>query len=189
LLMSTVVVDDGEIVAFEASEYACRILLENIELNRLANQIFPVNALVSDSSGQLENFHWDHSSGGASPIPGFLGHRFPVKKATLSLDDYVRQTGRCPDFVKIDVEGGEEQVLLGMMHILTSARPIVVIEIHSWDSRPLAENAGRIFQILDGAGYSIRDLISGESVTMESISQWDGYRRFVTGSFVDGRNS
>ena len=189
LLMSTVLPDDGEIVVFEASEYACRILIENIELNGLGNRVFPVNTLVADSSGRLADFYWEYASGGASPIAGFLGHRFPVQKATLSLDDYVLQTGKSPDFVKIDVEGGEEQVLLGMTHILASIRPIIAIEIHSWDSHPLAENAGRVFQVLNGAGYSIRDLISDEPVKMETISQWDGYRRFVVGIFADGRIS
>lgn len=186
LLMSTALSDDGEIVAFEASEYACRILLENIELNGLANQIIPVNTLVSDSSGRLADFYWEHASGGASPVAGFLGHRFPISKVTLSLDDYVHQTGRKPDFVKIDVEGGEERVLLGMTQVLASVRPVVAIEIHSWDSHPLAENAGRVFQILNGAGYSVKDLISGETVMMDSVTQWDGYRRFVVGTFVNG---
>jgi len=185
LLMSTVLSGDGEIVAFEASEYACRILIENVELNGLGNRIFPVNTLVTDSSGQLADFYWEYSSGGASSVTGFLGHRFPIKKVTLSLDDYAYQTGRAPDFVKIDVEGGEEQVLLGMSHILTVVRPIVAIEIHSWDFRSLSENAGLVFQILNTAGYSVRDLISNENVTAESISQWGDYRRFVVGFFAD----
>jgi FkbM family methyltransferase len=183
LLMSTALSQGGEIIAFEASEFTSRILLENIYLNGLDQQISAVNSLVAGTSGDVLDFYWEYSSGGASAIPGYLGHNLNMKKATLALDDYVRFTGKQPDFIKIDVEGAEAQVLNGMHSILASFHPLVAVEIHSWKSCTLPENAKNIVAIFQSFGYSLREMISDSPVTLESIAKWQGFRRFVVAKF------
>lgn len=183
LLMSTALSQDGEIIAFEASEFTSRILLENIYLNGLDQQISVVNTLVAGKSGDVLDFYWEYSSGGASAIPGYLGHNLNIKKTALALDDYARFTGKQPDFIKIDVEGAEAQVLNGMQSILANFHPLVAVEIHSWKGFNLPENAKKIVAIFQSFGYSVREMISDSPVTQEAVAQWQGFRRFVVAKY------
>lgn len=66
----------------------------------------------------------------------------------LALDDLARSTF-VPDFIKIDIEGGEVAALQGAAHILAERRPGLVIEVHSV---PLEEECRRI---LEAHGYQI----------------------------------
>ena len=49
----------------------------------------------------------------------------------ITLDDYIDRTHMVPDFVKIDVEGHELDVLLGAEKLINSRPPEMLIEIHS----------------------------------------------------------
>lgn len=52
-----------------------------------------------------------------------------------------------PYFLKIDVEGQEASVLQGSLKTVAASRPIVLIEIQSWENYELIEN------IFNGIGY------------------------------------
>jgi hypothetical protein len=61
------------------------------------------------------------------------GHRDLV--STIALDEIVRASGLLPDVLKIDVEGAELHVLEGASKTLASARPIVLLGVHSTELR------------------------------------------------------
>jgi hypothetical protein len=67
----------------------------------------------------------------------------------MTLDSFARSAGVAPNFVKIDVEGAESLVLRGMVNILSSARPRVMIEV--------TNEPERVFEILAGADYLLFD--------------------------------
>jgi FkbM family methyltransferase len=48
-----------------------------------------------------------------------------------TLDRYARETGRWPDFLKIDVEGHEWEVIKGAVGVIAIQHPEMLIEIHS----------------------------------------------------------
>ncbi|MEZ5923405.1 MAG: FkbM family methyltransferase [Hyphomicrobiaceae bacterium] len=62
-----------------------------------------------------------------------------------TIDDYVAKTGAPPDFVKIDVEGFELEVLRGMARVLRRHRPIVMVEVQ--------RNQAEVLALLKKAGY------------------------------------
>jgi hypothetical protein len=55
--------------------------------------------------------------------------------ATIELDEIVQASGLRPDVLKIDVEGAEMHVLEGASRTLASARPIVLLGVHSDELR------------------------------------------------------
>jgi len=155
LLMSTVMGKRGKIYAFEASEHACRILMENLVRNRVGDLVVPINAVVAERSGEVMDFYWEHSSGGASTVYGYLGHTFAIKKCTLCVDDFCERQGLRPELVKIDVEGGEATVLEGMRRTMERARPIVHVEVHRWPDEDLAARATAVWNLARAVGYEV----------------------------------
>jgi FkbM family methyltransferase len=73
-----------------------------------------------------------------------------------------------PALVKIDVEGGELEVLLGARRLLTDARPILALE-HQYGRRSDSERTLRIHDVLDELGYELRT-IQGASLTRERFA-------------------
>ena len=75
-----------------------------------------------------------------------------------------------PDFVKIDVEGLEEQVITGMKNTLKEHGPDLMIEMHGPD-RPRKESSLRITTLLAAMGYRIWHVQTGRSVELTFESQ------------------
>ncbi len=168
LLMASSLAESGVAVAFEPSEDACRIIRDNALLNGFQNRIEVVNALVAERSGRVVDFFWDASSVFASmqdsPVAPETESTIALKKSTLSLDDYVRDGGKAPEFVKIDVEGAERQVLEGMRNVLREARPVVFVETHVLSDRSAGQNAMDLLNLVRPLDYRMIRVKTGQEV-------------------------
>lgn len=146
---------EASLVAFEASELACRAISRHAAMNELDGRIAVVNAVVGERSGEAVDFFWDHASGGASTIEGYLDHRRAITKTSIALDDYLASRGRPPELIKMDIEGAEASALRGAGTVLREHRPWVVVELHSWQGTSLEENAATILAWLPEVGYEM----------------------------------
>lgn len=169
LVMSTAMAADGQVVAFEASESASLNIHDVVQLNSLQGRVSVVNTVIAERSGAVLDFYWDHASGGASTVAGYMDHRLPIRKATLALDDFVDQTGMQPDLVKIDVEGAEAAVLRGARKMLLECRATVFVELHSWEGMTVVQNAESILADLPALQYQMvylktKDVVEGPAV-------------------------
>lgn len=63
----------------------------------------------------------------------------------VKLDDFVSQNSLIPNFIKVDVEGFEFEVVKGMLNILNIFQPMLMIEIQ--------DNYEQIYEIMDNYGY------------------------------------
>ncbi|HXI84195.1 MAG TPA: FkbM family methyltransferase [Verrucomicrobiae bacterium] len=138
-------------VCFEPHPKTFSILKRNIGLNALTDRVTPVNVAVDRSSGIL---HLNIAEGDsmAGVTRNFLGQGTPSEIAipAVSLDEYAQQHGLWPDAIKIDVEGHEEQVLLGAKQVLGRAK-LLVMEVHS------EELKARCTSILKWGGYHVAE--------------------------------
>lgn len=68
--------------------------------------------------------------------------------------------------VKIDVEGGELEVLAGMLNLIRDSRPYIICEVLDSFSKDVLkftqDRAGKLSQLLHQSGYSIIQLIQNE---------------------------
>lgn len=160
---------DGRIYAFEASEAACQLIRANAAFNGLADRITVVNALIAERSGLAIDFYGDAASGSASIIPGYLAHSHPLCKATLALDDFVRNAGATPDLIKIDVEGAELRVVDGLVETLRVTRPLAFIELHSWDNLTVSDTADSLIERLAPLDYCLIYLRTKELIVDTAV--------------------
>lgn len=100
------------------------------------------NAAVSDHSGEAIFFVVpdDPMQSGLKPRSTADANSTPITVAVEKLDDCLPE-GYIPTLIKIDVEGGERQVLEGAMRTIVDHRPIVCFEHgpgaeHAYDTVP-----------------------------------------------------
>jgi FkbM family methyltransferase len=60
--------------------------------------------------------------------------------STVSLDDFLHQGNPAPDVLKIDVEGGECEVLRGGEKLFSRRKPTVICEVHRQEAATWIEN-------------------------------------------------
>ena len=120
----------GKVISFEAVANTFQILKINVEVNKLQDRVQIYNFGLSDKPGKaaIRNYN-PQNIGGTDLVTG-------QGEITLrALDEF-----EIPkvDFIKIDVEGMEPQVLNGAINTIKNSRPFIVLESYS-DKFPLVE--------------------------------------------------
>ena len=126
LLSSYLVGNKGKVFAFEPDPTNLFYLEKHITLNRLTN-VTLIKSAVSDNNGFL---YFEKGSGSGT---GHISSTGNVKVNTITLDEFIRNHQIIPDFIKIDVEGAEFQVLSGAKTILNEYHPTLFLSTHGKD--------------------------------------------------------
>ena len=134
--------ESGQVITFEPNPANCAELSANLELNHLQNvTVLPI--AVGDAPGYFTMLVDPIFASRGSLSPEFQRRMFnqyarPIEVKVDSLDHLVQQQRLpVPDFVKIDVEGFEQQVLNGMLHTIQQYQPDLFIEVHGVLQRDL----------------------------------------------------
>ena len=134
----------GKVVAIEAHPGNFEILNRNIKLNQLTN-IIPLNYAAYSKETKIKLYVPDEESGYTiyHTLMERTGKKFvEVNANTL---DYLLQLNEIRqeevNWIKIDVEGAEFEVLKGATNVLSKSKDIaLLIEVHGPDNyRPLVE--------------------------------------------------
>jgi FkbM family methyltransferase len=129
-------VPQGRVYAFEPTHYALSKLQNNLALNPgLAKRIQVTQAFVAEAPGEIELVAYSswridgHRAGDEHPVHGGAPQATQGIPAT-SIDAVVAQERlQRLDFIKIDTDGHEYDVLQGAMHTLEQLRPQVIFEL------------------------------------------------------------
>ena len=129
---------NGKVVAIEAHPANFEMLNRNIKLNQLTN-IIPLNYAVYSKETKVKLYNT------YSIMPERAGksmNKF-VEVSANTLDNLLQQEEKIFDvnWIKIDVEGGELEVLKGAHNVLSKSKDIsLLIEVHGRNNyRPLIE--------------------------------------------------
>jgi FkbM family methyltransferase len=141
LLMARLVGDEGRVFALEPDPFMGPALEANVRLNGVTN-VSVIRAAAGRSAGRRR-----FSPGGGSGI-GHLADEGELAVEATTIDDLSGSLGS-PDLIKVDVEGGELEVLEGARETLAQRKTVLVVELHG----PEYEVAAT--ELLAGLGYSI----------------------------------
>jgi FkbM family methyltransferase len=164
---------EGRVVAFEPVPESYRRILQHIELNEFADRVTVRNIGVGSGSGELAFATAAADGLGRATADEEIQRMLRQREERLqvfhapvnSLDNEIASFPLPePDFVKIDVEGMELDVLQGMRQTISRRKPELYIEMHGADIKAKRENAARVVQFLSDHGYSIRHVESDQPV-------------------------
>jgi FkbM family methyltransferase len=162
---------NGTVVAFEPSPDEYRRLRLHTRLNRLSSVRTEPLALGSAPSTRtfFRVTSGDTTRGGLQP-PASTDQVSKISVETARLDDYVSQFPlKRVDVVKLDVEGGEREVLEGASLVLTKLRPMFICEVLDAASQPWGYKAREIMLILQRFDFNWFDIRLDGSIAPHEI--------------------
>jgi FkbM family methyltransferase len=159
----------GRLVTFEPNPRNFNKIVDNVRLNGFTNvDVRPVAVGAAVGQAALVFPTDDTACGSLRPeIQNQLKHEKTAATIEVPIEtiDHLVAAGLPePDFVKIDVEGLEIDVLRGMWALLTRRHPTLYIEIHGADMDQKFANATAVVELLWLAGYSVRHVESGTAI-------------------------
>ena len=164
---------NGIVAAFEPSVREYRRLRMHLRLNRLGSVRAEPVALGSAACTQkfFQITNGDNTRGGFRP-PASEDRVSEISVETVRLDDYVSQFPLARvDFVKLDVEGGEREVLRGASSVLTKFRPIFICEVLDATTQAWGYKAREIIQMLESFDFAWFDIRSNGSIVPHKIRE------------------
>ncbi|MCY4568994.1 MAG: FkbM family methyltransferase, partial [Candidatus Poribacteria bacterium] len=127
-LLASRVKDAGVVVAFEPALRTCGYLRENVSLNRFEN-VTVVNKGLGDSIEQRHLYYAEAGLAEGTASLKYANERAASERVTLDTIDNLISELPVPDFIKIDVEGYQLEVLRGGEHCLKTHAPLLMAEL------------------------------------------------------------
>lgn len=163
LLAASRMAPGATVVAFEPFPPNFDLLRKNVLMNGFDGIVRCENLAASAAPGAVRLHHGDGDSNYGTPSMldrGGAGGR-PIEVGATSLDAYRDEhfPGEVVDLVKVDVEGGEFEVLLGMEAGLRAGRyGKIIVEVHPAALGLAGKSAAMILDRLAGFGYAAREI-------------------------------
>ncbi|MCZ0733718.1 FkbM family methyltransferase [Phreatobacter sp. AB_2022a] len=156
LLISELVGPVGKCLAFEPNPAVAAKLRKTIEVNGFAGRARVLDVALGKNPGGETSFFIPHHEpkngmvlGGEPHDAEGLGTVISVPQTNL--DTACRDLTRL-DFVKIDAEGAEADIIEGMTDVIAHFRPSILLEFNAaraYDGRALAERLRDVYGRLD----------------------------------------
>jgi FkbM family methyltransferase len=155
LIMAKRVGKQGRVFAFEPNPDVHMYLRQNFERNGLSQvTVCSIALFREEGSAVLE---------GRDSLNAGLSLRKSPSEGTVPMAAYDRIAGSMGigkvDLVKMDVEGAEMDILLGMRELLKQDHPSLVIEVHKKLLRRFGHSESELRAYVEEAGYVIQDIL------------------------------
>jgi FkbM family methyltransferase len=144
-------------LAVEASPAAARIIRVNLKLNQATSEVEVIQAAAGARRGVISML--TTGAGGADyfEVPP-RGRTDTIDVPQVSISDLCLERGFVPTHLKIDVEGFEEEVLLGAGECIRRHWPTIFLELHGDKIKKRGSNPRSVLVILRELGYACLDL-------------------------------
>lgn len=155
----------ANVEAFEPTPATFALLQQN---TADARNIRTWNVAVSDRDEVLSFYVHDvaHSENNTTNADAKASNALEVTVQGVRLDAFAERQNVQPDYVKIDVEGGEVQVLRGMVGLLATATPTVILEYIPAQKAQYAEGLA----LLATHGYVAHRILDGGALA--PVTDW-----------------
>lgn len=170
LLAGHLVGMSGQVHAFEPTPRSCDLLKENTKQHP--------NIIVNQAAAWRENGSITFYDLGPK-YPAGNGYTLrpmseqekdklqimPITVPTITLDGYCQHKNIRPNFIKLDAEQSEFQILRGMDWLLREVRPVISLE--TWEWQDAVDNYRQAIALLVARGYRPHLIEHGSLVVYE----------------------
>ena len=144
----------ARVIAFEPVPSSQALLEENRARNRLPN-VRLARSAVGAAVGEAEMELPPSANGGSAHFAAGDGVAERTRVPVTTLDAAVEEQSLLRvDFVKIDVEGAEMEVLRGAAETLRRHRPRLLVELNPTALRARGADPAELLALLDALGYT-----------------------------------
>ena len=155
-IIAAKLVGGGKVYAFEPGSENAKSIRHNAELNDF-KQIEVIEKAVSNTSGTgeflLAKYSGGHALATADAPPDLAGK---VTVDLVSIDDLIASEQiEPPNFVKIDVEGAELDVLKGMTQTIKTYQPTVIYEVDDGDRAAYERKYQELADFFESFSYQV----------------------------------
>lgn len=169
--MAQCVGDGGHVYAFEPLNYLQQKFSKNVALNRLNNiTLLPyalsdkeetLNYQVNENSWNQGTFSLNNREQGAT-----------AQQVTIKMADNLPEVQNLPrlDLIKIDVEGYEYHVLLGLGNTLQKHRPRIIFEFDGNYWNKTGQQIANCYHYLTNLGYTLYQITSAGCILITNAS-------------------
>jgi FkbM family methyltransferase len=174
----------GKVYAFEPTDYAFRKLKRNLELNpEIAARVVAEQVRLSCSnnlSAKVEIYSSWKVVGNERRHPKHRGIAQTTEGAiSITLDDYCDRSNISKiDFIKLDVDGFETEVLSGGIHRLSRDLPTICMELAPYALQERGSSLEELFEVLKTFGYRL--------VSLKCFKPLPSDPTEITGRITDG---
>lgn len=137
-----------KIYLFEPNPEALSVAVENSILNNFAEKVRIFNYCISNENDKVMKFYSVLEGAAGSLYEDFSktasDFRSSYDVRTKTIDKVCEDENIIPDFVKIDVEGHEHQVLEGASKIALKGKTKYLVEMHSSNLLSMEENSNKV---------------------------------------------
>lgn len=146
LQLAKLVGEKGRVIAFEPDPEIFALLKENMALNDF-NNIFPTECALSDITANEEKTSY------------FIGSLSEPTKTVITqvitLDEFARKNRlEAIDFIKLDTDGCECQILRGARGLINKFAPLMIIEFSRTAQIRYGNTLEGLIELLESYGYS-----------------------------------
>ncbi|MEQ8384392.1 MAG: FkbM family methyltransferase [Coleofasciculus sp. A1-SPW-01] len=154
LYAAKLVGDKGFVFAFEPVPANLKLLRRNVALSGVQQQVKIVPKAVSNSSEPFVTFYLppEEVAVTASLCSNPVTYK-TIQLSNVRLDDYWSNLDLPVQFIKIDVEGAELEVLRGAENLLKQWHPTLLIEVHGFALPNFGSNVNELRNFLKNIGY------------------------------------
>jgi FkbM family methyltransferase len=157
-----------KVVAFEPSPLVCGNLVKNANLNpELLDRLTITNCALSHATAWTSFYASNETLNSGVGGLGSAANRasFPIRSYAHKADDLLGIVPP-PDVIKMDVEGHELSVLLGMEKLLGKERLMIVFEHSLYRIREGGHSLDAVPKFLEDRGFALTTLAGSRSIDL-----------------------
>ena len=170
LPVASVLAPEGRLYSFEPADANVSMLRRHLRMNGMDN-VQVVQSIVGDAHGAQHRFFESEGHHGQNAVilknqevlKSEQGGYFESQRPVVSIDGFAGENGLKPDIIKIDVEGGELEVLKGAATVLKQCKPLIFLSVHPAEISMVGHSIQDLKVLIASLGYDITT-IDGDPV-------------------------
>jgi FkbM family methyltransferase len=165
--------ENGSVFGFEPMPYIFEKCKHNLKLNNFKNIVLENYALSDTKEVLAVTDPLNGNSGGTYVSKNIAEHNQKLTISATTLDEYVIENGIGKiDFIKIDVEGYETNVIKGAIETIEKFKPLLWIEICDENLKRAHSSSTALIKLIKDLGYTIKKSDSDLLITEENIKDF-----------------